>query len=164
MQELEEAVAEAIYDVMRKSDPEGTVYPWVPGGNSFKQEEARRRARNALSTIPKDGVDWTTDSEGRSNSSEQFKTLVKEVERLIRGDAHMLISGRADLTAGLIMAQLAHRHGLSTTPTPDIKQLMDAAHVLVNARSGPYAYADVPGRKRLDNALKVWEEYWQEEA
>lgn len=56
--------------------------------------------------------DWTTGPDGVSNSSEQFRHLVAEVERLIRGDAHMLIAGRADRTAGLIMAQLAHRHGM----------------------------------------------------
>ena len=58
--------------------------------------------------------DWTVDPEtGRSNSSQRFNELCVEVERLIRGDAHALIGGRADKTAGLIMAQLAHVHGLA---------------------------------------------------
>lgn len=56
--------------------------------------------------------DWT--AEGTvANSSEEFLRLCAEVERLIRGDAHMLISGRADATARLIMANLAHEHGLA---------------------------------------------------
>lgn len=47
---LRERVAEAIYDAMRENDPEGRDRPWVPGGNSLKQEEARGRARLALSS------------------------------------------------------------------------------------------------------------------
>ncbi len=59
------------------------------------------------------GDDWTIDpATNRSNSSAEFNRLCDEVERLIRGDAHMLISGQAGRTAGLIMAQLAHKHGL----------------------------------------------------
>jgi hypothetical protein len=46
--ELTEAVARAIYDAMRENDPEGRRHPWMPGGNSWKQEEARSRARAAL--------------------------------------------------------------------------------------------------------------------
>lgn len=46
---IEEAVAIAIYDDMRMRDPEGRNRPWVPGGNSLKQVEARQRARAALS-------------------------------------------------------------------------------------------------------------------
>ncbi len=53
---------------------------------------------------------WTQDSEGRENSSPEFLRLCREVERLIRQDAHMLIAGRAGQTACLIMAQLAHVH------------------------------------------------------
>lgn len=59
-------------------------------------------------------ADWTS-KDGVSNSSDEFLHLVDVVERLIRSDAHMLISGRADRTAGLIMAQLAHIHGLAPT-------------------------------------------------
>lgn len=69
-------------------------------------------------TVPPGAIpetDWTCDSDGRTNSSEQFTRLVREVERLIRGDAHKLIAGRADMTAQLIMAQLAHKHGLVPT-------------------------------------------------
>jgi len=57
--------------------------------------------------------DWTCSVDGRSNSSVEFLRLCREVEALIRQDAFMLIAGRADRTAGLIMAQLAHRHGLA---------------------------------------------------
>jgi hypothetical protein len=49
---LTEVVACAIYDAMREADPEGRNHPWVPGGNSRKQEEARRRARTALAAAP----------------------------------------------------------------------------------------------------------------
>ena len=57
--------------------------------------------------------DWTIDpATNRSNSSSVFEALCQEVERLIRSAAHQLIAGRADVTAGLIMAQLAHKWGL----------------------------------------------------
>lgn len=46
-----ERVAQAIYDTMRAYDDEGARYPWVPGGNSHNQDEARRRARAALGDI-----------------------------------------------------------------------------------------------------------------
>lgn len=55
---------------------------------------------------------WDCSPEGRSNSSELFLHLTKEVERIIRGDAFMLLNGGANSTARLIMAQLAHKHGL----------------------------------------------------
>lgn len=58
-------------------------------------------------------LDWTVDPKtGCSNSSPEFGRLCSEVERIIRSDARMLMAGRADSTAGLIMAQLAHEHGL----------------------------------------------------
>ena len=55
--------------------------------------------------------DWTRSEDGRANSSAVFRSLVDEVERVIRGDAHKLIEGRAGDTARLIMARLAHVHG-----------------------------------------------------
>lgn len=64
--------------------------------------------------------DWTRNAKsGRSNDSPQFAALCSEVERIIRGDAHTLLSGRADITAGLIMAQLAHVHKLAPPPPKD---------------------------------------------
>lgn len=56
---------------------------------------------------------WTIGPEGRSNTSLAFQQVVAEVERLIRQDAHMLISGHAENTAGLIVAHLAHKHGMT---------------------------------------------------
>lgn len=64
-------------------------------------------------------TDWTRDENGRSNSSPRFIELCREVERLIRGDAHQLIQGRADRTARLVMAQLAHKHNVGPLPVPD---------------------------------------------
>jgi hypothetical protein len=58
--------------------------------------------------------DWTRDPEtGRSNSSLKFELLVETVAGLIRSDAHTLMSGNAESTARLIMAQLAHVHKLA---------------------------------------------------
>ena len=44
----DEHIARAIYDAMRDHDPEGKHRPWVAGGNSIEQDEARSRARAAL--------------------------------------------------------------------------------------------------------------------
>lgn len=56
--------------------------------------------------------DWTVDERGRTNSSPKFLELCDAVEKLIREDAHCLINGGADRTARLIIAQLAHIHGM----------------------------------------------------
>ncbi|MDP3004166.1 MAG: hypothetical protein Q8N43_01520 [Candidatus Azambacteria bacterium] len=59
-------------------------------------------------------VDWTVDLEThRSNSSPEFRQLVSEVARLIKNEAHSLLNGQVESAAGLIMAQLAHKHGLA---------------------------------------------------
>lgn len=61
--------------------------------------------------------DWTV-KDGRTNSSDEFERIADEIERLIRNDSYMLISGRADNTARLILAQLAHVHHMRpVTPT-----------------------------------------------
>lgn len=59
--------------------------------------------------------DWTVDpASGRSNASPEFEALVAEVGRLIRGGAGVcLASDWVAATARLVMAQLAHAHGLS---------------------------------------------------
>ena len=58
-------------------------------------------------------TDWTQDDAGRSNSSPEFLRLVAAVARLIRNDAQVLLAGNAEMTARLIVAQLAHAHGLA---------------------------------------------------
>ena len=59
-------------------------------------------------------VDWTVDPETyRSNSSPEFRQLVSEVARLIKNEAHSLLNGQVESAARLIMAQLAHKHGLA---------------------------------------------------
>lgn len=58
-------------------------------------------------------ADWTMDGDGRSNASLEYLELVRAVERLIRSEAHTLIAGQADVTARLIVSQLAHVHGLA---------------------------------------------------
>lgn len=56
---------------------------------------------------------WTQAPDGRSNASDEFEDLVREVEMLIRSSSSELIAGRADSVARFIMAQLAHVHGLA---------------------------------------------------
>lgn len=55
--------------------------------------------------------DWTV-KDGRANSSDRFEELVRHVDEIILGAGHDLIHGRSDRVANLIMAQLAHVHGL----------------------------------------------------
>ncbi len=47
VEEAVERVAKAIYNEMVCDDPRGKP-DWVPGGNSIKQDEARRKALQAL--------------------------------------------------------------------------------------------------------------------
>lgn len=61
--------------------------------------------------------DWTAGPDGVANTSQKYLDLVMEVERLIRSDAHQLLSGREDRTARLIVSNLAHKYGLA--PRPD---------------------------------------------
>ena len=58
--------------------------------------------------------DWTVDPQtGRCNSSATFCRLAKEVARIIRNSSHDLIAGQTESVAGLILARLAHIHGLA---------------------------------------------------
>lgn len=60
--------------------------------------------------------DWTVDPEtGRSNSSDEFEILSREVGRIIRSEASTLLAGRSDAVGRIVMAQLAHRFGLAPT-------------------------------------------------
>ena len=56
--------------------------------------------------------DWTRGPDGRSNNSQLFLDLCDDIERVIRNEAHALINGRADQTARLIVARMAHKHAL----------------------------------------------------
>lgn len=59
-------------------------------------------------------LDWTICTKtGRANSSERFEEISRAIESIIRGDATTLIAGRAGQTARLILARLAHEHGLA---------------------------------------------------
>lgn len=67
-----------------------------------------------MSAEPNGGIvrdDWTAER-GHTNSSQAYLELVEFVESLIRQDAHKLIAGRADMTARLIVSQLAHTYGM----------------------------------------------------
>jgi transcriptional regulator with XRE-family HTH domain len=81
--------------------------------------------------------DWTVGADGRSNSSAAFVALRDAVERIIRDDSHTLISGRAGSTAGLIMAQLAHVHGLRPADPPSGEAALVPARGHAERRAGP---------------------------
>lgn len=82
---------------------------WQPGGHGSNRVLCE--GGGGWATAFDAAADWTVDRRSGRHSPE-FLRLCDEVERLIRGDAHNLIAGRADETAGLIVAQLAHKHGL----------------------------------------------------
>lgn len=81
---------------------------YVPNATVARQVEIVRTG------TPVATEDWTA-KDGRSNSSDEFEAIAKHVESLIRADAHKLINGRADDTARLIVAQLAHNLGMRPT-------------------------------------------------
>lgn len=56
-------------------------------------------------------ADWTAKN-GLSNSSDEFLLYSAVVASLIRSSAHDLVNGRTERVGRLIMAQLAHVHGL----------------------------------------------------
>lgn len=62
--------------------------------------------------------DWTVDLEsGRANSSKLFQQTVDAVASLIQDEAYSLIANGPNWTAGLIVAQLAHKHGFEPRST-----------------------------------------------
>ena len=76
----------------------------------FKVEQVNRLKMPSNPTV----ADWTVDpTTGRSNSSPEFLRLVAEITNLINGEAANLMTGKAEDTAILILAQLAHKHGLA---------------------------------------------------
>jgi hypothetical protein len=78
-------------------------------------------------------IDWTADASGRSNSSPKYLALVDAVDQTIRGCAHALIGGKSRTVAAMIMAQLAHTHGLAPdrNPEPVNVELSDQARNLL---------------------------------
>ena len=61
-----------------------------------------------------DKYDWTVDLKTHiGNSSELYLAIRAEIEDIIRSEGYALINGGARGTAGLILAQLAHRYGFA---------------------------------------------------
>lgn len=76
-----------------------------------------RRWRGRIGCVTDYVPDWTCDERGASNSSEEFDRLVDEVARLIHANGGSCLSPTwVRATAGLIMAQLAHRHHIGPLP------------------------------------------------
>ena len=60
--------------------------------------------------------DWTV-KDGLTNSSEVYRSLVNEVDRIIRESGDELICGLHKHVARMIVSQLAHKHGLTVPET-----------------------------------------------
>jgi hypothetical protein len=78
--------------------------------------------------------DWTQSRLGVSNCSQDFRRLVTVVERIIREDAHALLAGRADETARLIVANLAHKYAMGPPSFPDDPSDRDTTRESAQAR------------------------------
>ena len=63
--------------------------------------------------------DWTCDARGHANSSSVFTNLTFAIDRVIQDGASDLISGRSRQVATMILAQLAHKYGMSTNMTAE---------------------------------------------
>lgn len=59
-----------------------------------------------------------------SNSSVLFEAMRKRLGQIIRNDAHMLLAGGADNTAGLILAQLTHKYGFAPVDEVELERLL----------------------------------------
>lgn len=103
------AVGVCVRDI-RKTFGIEPVDPGKPPTGEPAPEASEVVAPPATAAVP---ADWTMGPDGRANTSPRFEALCDEVARLIRGEAHSLIGGHTRSTAGLIMAQLAHVHGLA---------------------------------------------------
>jgi hypothetical protein len=153
---LVEAVAEAIYDAMRENDPKGKNRPWVPGGNSDKQDEARSRARRA--TFVPDGTRAPTS--GRATAVEQRSE--DDTTCPVCGGAwgdgecsrcgnHCRPSTRAELLDAVrrLQEQIARRYAAVVTaerqlPTNAIRQRGPLV-IWENENGYAYAWGRVPG-------------------
>jgi len=61
-----------------------------------------------------DSVDWTRSSEGVSNSSQRFKHIGSEIEKIINFETKYVLNPDAVYRMSrFIVAQLAHKHRLS---------------------------------------------------
>lgn len=85
--------------------------------------------------------DWTK-LDGRSNSSPTYLELVAAVEDLIRHDAHALLAGRADQTARLIVAHLAHKHGMVPRNEERLTLIAHALRSVICCESGDFTLYD----------------------
>lgn len=99
--------------------------------------------------------DWT-EHEGRTNCSPLFECLVIEVARLIRGDAFALLDGGADRTARLIIAQLAHVHGLAPLEATSWRSHCEAAVTYAEALEGSVrkGWLAIDGAIERENAIE----------
>jgi hypothetical protein len=87
------------------------------GAEVFISPVPPTRPRYRFAGIDVPVAEWTVDPEtNRSNASPEYLHLVDEVAHVIRESAYFLLDGRPGgvrKIAGLIMAQLAHVHGLA---------------------------------------------------
>ncbi len=112
-----QALGKELYPAIGFIAAEGSLDGTVSSSRKGTIFEVALCQENADPRIPALGAlepDWTVDPKtGRSNSSEPFNDICYAVDRLIRDSAHDLINGNVDCVARLIVAQLAHKHGMS---------------------------------------------------
>lgn len=57
-------------------------------------------------------IDWT-EKDGRANASDKFNELSDFITRTILESGNTIVAGRVEVVSRLIVAQLAHVHGLA---------------------------------------------------
>jgi len=67
---------------------------------------------------------WANDG-GRSNSSNLYLAAQKAINHLIRDDAHGLLAGRSEWTAGMILSHLAYS---DEAPWPELRKAIRESH------------------------------------
>ena len=88
------------------------------GKNTMKKKPMRTRRTPKVNRADNPsaawaGADWTVAPGGRSNASKAYLCLVDDIDRLLRECGFYLVNGQVRQVARLIVARLAHKHGLA---------------------------------------------------
>lgn len=102
--------------------------------------------------------DWTADEAGVSNSSAAYREIADAVADLIWASAHDLIRGNTETVARLIVAKLAHEHGLAPRETTAAGGgLSEDDIVRIMRESGAMSHLDINEEDVRDGHHRVGE-------
>ena len=69
-----------------------------------------------MSRVPRVPREWTQGEDGSANSSAKFTWLAHQIADMIQASAYDLLKGHTLRVARVILAKLAHEHGLAPDP------------------------------------------------